>query len=58
MPSLACDQSSTFVPYSILILVSSSSNDENEDDNTPLPSHLPPNESIEHEPAPSPPLPI
>jgi len=54
VPSLACKPSSTFVPYSIPIIVSCSSDDDNEDENPPLPIHLPPDESIEHEPAPSP----
>jgi hypothetical protein len=47
-----------FVPSSIPIMVSSYSNDANEDENPPLPTHLPPDDSIEHEPAPTPPLPI
>jgi hypothetical protein len=61
--SLAFVQSSTyktslaFVPYSIPILVSSSSNDDIEDENPPFPAHLPPDESIEHEPALAPLLP-
>jgi hypothetical protein len=54
VPSSACDPSLMFVPFSIPILVSSSSNDESEDENTPTPTHLPPNESIEHEHAPVP----
>jgi hypothetical protein len=62
VPSLACEPnstfvpSSTFVPYSILV---SSSNDDNEDENPPLNSHLPPDESFEPKPtpAPTPPLP-
>jgi hypothetical protein len=37
------------VPYSIPILVSSL-DDDNEDENPPPPSHLPLDESIEHEP--------
>jgi hypothetical protein len=57
VPSSTCDPSSTFVPSSIPILVSSSSDDDSEDENPPLPTHLPPDESIEHEPAPAPPLP-
>jgi hypothetical protein len=36
------------VPYSIPILVSSL-DDDNEDENPPLPTHLPPDDSIEHE---------
>jgi hypothetical protein len=46
-----------FVPSYVPILVSSSSDDDNEDENPPLPAHLPPNESIEHEPALAPQLP-
>jgi hypothetical protein len=42
-----------FVP----ILVSSSSDDDSEDENPPPPAHLPLDESIEHEPEPTPPLP-
>jgi hypothetical protein len=38
------------------ILVSSS-DDDSEDENPPLPTHLPPVGSIEHEPTPTPPLP-
>jgi hypothetical protein len=38
------------------ILVTSS-DDDNEDENPPLPAHLPVDESIEHEPTPIPPLP-
>jgi hypothetical protein len=45
------------VPSSVPILVSSSSDDDSEDENPPLPAHLPPDESIEHEPAPTPLLP-
>jgi hypothetical protein len=41
-----------FVPYVVPILVYSS-DDEDEDGNPPMPSHLPPNESIEHEHAPN-----
>jgi hypothetical protein len=44
-----------FVPSFVPILVSSSSDDDNEDENPPPPAHLPPNESIEHEPTPAPP---
>jgi hypothetical protein len=46
VPSSDCDPSSTFVPSSIPILVSSS-DDDNEDENPPLPAHLPPDESFE-----------
>jgi hypothetical protein len=56
VPSSACDPSSTFVPSSIPILVSSL-DDESEDENPPLPSYLPPDESFELEPTPVPPLP-
>jgi hypothetical protein len=67
VPYLADEPNSTFVPYSTyepsLAFVSSSfpilvssSNDESEDENPPLPSHLPPYESFEPEPAPVPPL--
>jgi hypothetical protein len=45
------------VPSFVLILVSSS-DDDNEDENPPLPAHLPPDESIELEPTPTPSLPI
>jgi hypothetical protein len=41
-----------FVPIPI-----SSSNDDSEDENPPFPTHLPPYQSIEQEPAPKPPLP-
>jgi hypothetical protein len=45
--------SSMFVPSSGHILVSSV-DDDNEDETTPPPTHLPPGESIEHEPTPTP----
>jgi hypothetical protein len=57
VPSLACEPSSPFVPSSIPILVSSSSDDDSGDENPPLPTHLPPNDSIEPEPTPTPLLP-
>jgi hypothetical protein len=59
VPSLSCDTSLTFVPSFVTILFSSSSSsyDDSEDENTPPPTHLHPNESIEHEPAPAPLLP-
>jgi hypothetical protein len=57
VPSLACKTSLTFVPYSIPILVSSSLDDENYDENPPPHVCLPPDESIEPEPAPTRPLP-
>jgi hypothetical protein len=44
------------VPSSVPILVSSS-DDDSEDENTPLPAHLPPDESFEPEPTPVPLLP-
>jgi hypothetical protein len=43
------EPSSSFVPYSIHIIVSSYSNDDIEVENPPLHDHLPPNESIENE---------
>ena len=46
-----------FVPYYVPILVSSS-DDDNEDENPPPLAHLPPDDSIDHELAPTPPLPI
>jgi hypothetical protein len=45
-----------FVPSSIPILVSSSSDDESEDENPPLLDHLPLDDSIENEPTPTPSL--
>jgi hypothetical protein len=56
-PYLMREPSSTFVPSSSPILVSSS-DDDSEDENPHMPSYLPLNESIEYEPAPAPPLPI
>jgi hypothetical protein len=56
VPSSACEPSSTFVTSSIPILVSSS-DDDNEDENPPPLAHLPPDESFELEPTPTPPLP-
>jgi hypothetical protein len=53
VPSSARESFSAFVPSSVHILVSSSLDDDSEDENPPLLSHLPPYESIEHEPAPS-----
>jgi hypothetical protein len=50
---LEFETSLAYDPSSIPILVSSL-DDENEDENPPLPSHLPLDESIEHEPAPVP----
>jgi hypothetical protein len=54
VPSSAHEPSSTFVPSSVLV---SSSDDDSEDDNPPPPTHLPPDESFEPEPTPSPSLP-
>jgi hypothetical protein len=48
--------SSMFVQSFVPILVSSSLDDESEDENPPPPTHLPPNEYIEHETKPTPPL--
>jgi hypothetical protein len=56
VPSLAYEPSSAFVPSFVPILVSSSDYD-NEDENPPLPTHLPPDESFEPEPTPAPSLP-
>jgi hypothetical protein len=53
VPSSACEPSSTFVPSYVPTLVSSSSNDDSEDENPPLLDHLPLDESIEFEPAPT-----
>jgi hypothetical protein len=57
MPSSACEPSSTFVPSSIPILVSSL-DDDSEDENPPPPVDLPLDESFEPKQAPVPPLPI
>jgi hypothetical protein len=57
VPSSTCDPSSMFVPSSIPIL-GSSSDDDSEDENPPLPTHLPPNESFEPKLAPTPHIPI
>jgi hypothetical protein len=57
VPSSAYKPSSTFVPSSVPILVSSSSDDDREDENPPSPAHLPPYDSIELEPALKPLLP-
>ena len=45
VPSSACEPSSTCVPSSVPILVSFS-DDDNDDENPPLPSHLPLDESF------------
>jgi hypothetical protein len=57
VPSSTYKPSSTFVPSFVPIMVSFSSDDDSEDANPPLPTHLPPNESIEHGPTPTPLLP-
>jgi hypothetical protein len=57
VPSSACDPYLMFVPSSIPILVSSLDDDDSEDENPPPPAHLPPDESIEHKPKPTPTLP-
>jgi hypothetical protein len=56
IPSPACEPYSLFVPSYVTIMVSSL-DDENEDENPPLLAHLPPDESIEPEPALTPSLP-
>jgi hypothetical protein len=56
VPFLAYNPSSKFVSYSIPIVVLSYLGDDSEDENPPPLTHLPPNESIEHEPAPTPSL--
>jgi hypothetical protein len=55
VPSLACDPSSTSMPsflpkYSNDPILVYSLDDDREDENTPLPTHLPIVKSIEHEP--------
>jgi hypothetical protein len=55
VPSSACDPYSTFVPSSDLV---SSLDNDNEDENPPLPTHPPLDDSFEPEPTPVPPLPI
>jgi hypothetical protein len=52
--SSACETSSVFVPSYVLV---SSLDDDSEDENPPQPTHLPPDESFEPEPAPAPLLP-
>jgi transposase InsO family protein len=49
VPSLAREPNLAFVPSSVLV---SSSDDESEDENPPLPTHLPPDESFEPETTP------
>jgi len=53
IPPFPCEPSPTFVPLSLPILVSSS-NDDTEDENPPLPYKIPRDKPIEHEPAPTP----
>jgi hypothetical protein len=54
VPSSTCEPSSTFVPSFVPIMVSSSSDDDSEDENPPPLAHLPPDDSIELEPTPTP----
>jgi hypothetical protein len=54
VPSSACEPYLVFVSSSLPIMVSSSLDDDNKYENTTTPSHLPPDESIEHEPTPTP----
>jgi hypothetical protein len=49
VPSSACEPSSAFVPSSIPNMVYSL-DDESDNENPPLPSHLPPYDSFEPEP--------
>jgi hypothetical protein len=56
VPSSACEPSLAVVPSSVSIL-DSSSDDDSEDENPPLPADIPPNDSFEPEQAPVPPLP-
>jgi hypothetical protein len=56
VPSTACNTSSTFVPFSVPILVSSI-DDDSEDENPTSSTHLPLDESFQPEPALVPPLP-
>jgi hypothetical protein len=56
VPSSSCELYSAFFPSFVPILASSY-DDDNEDENPTLPSHLPPNDSFELEPAPAPSLP-
>jgi hypothetical protein len=62
VPYLACEPNSAFVPSSSYepssaivpsSVLASSSDDDSEDENPPLPAHLPPDESFEPEPAPT-----
>jgi hypothetical protein len=54
VPSSAYEPSSMFVPSSVMVY---SSDDDSEDENPPLPAHLPLDESFEPKPAPTPLLP-
>jgi hypothetical protein len=56
VPSSACDPSSIVV-LSYVPTLDSSSDDESEDENPPLPTNIPPDESFEPEQAPVPSLP-
>jgi hypothetical protein len=57
LPSSTYDPSSTFVNSFVPIMVFSS-DDDNEDENPPIPSHLPQDESFESKPAPAPAPPL
>jgi hypothetical protein len=56
VPSSTCDPYLAFVSSSIPILVSFYLDDDSEDENPSTPAHLPPDESIQHEPTLVPPL--
>jgi hypothetical protein len=56
VPSSTCEPSLMFVPSYVPIMVSSS-DDDSEDENQPLPTHLPPDDSFEPEPTLAPQLP-
>jgi hypothetical protein len=56
LSSLSYEPSLVFVPSFVPILVSSSY-DDSEDENSPSPTYLPPDDPIEHEPALAPPFP-
>jgi hypothetical protein len=57
VPSTTREPYSVFVPSFVAILVSSSSDDHSEDEKPPFPTHLPLDNSIEHEPTLVPSLP-
>jgi hypothetical protein len=57
VPSLAYEPYLAFVPSYVPILVSSSLDDYSKDENPSPSTHLPPDDSIEHEPKPTLPLP-